>query len=1006
MRDLLRCAVALWLCLAALCAARGEEELRAPETATHPSDEAPAELLPPPLESAPEDGFAELAGPPAWLPEYHLDVLLETKDRWAKVQQTVRWTNPASVPTDRLVFHVYPRHKPDAKLLTTYQRTLESFRVDPREAIDAVGRRVHITSICSGDAPLKFHYHSKTDTLLIVQLPALVLPGETVEVTLEYTLDIPPVQGRFGQYRGVTNLLNWYPILAYYDEHGWDDAPYIAWHQPWLNEAGNYTVRLTAPCGEKICTGGEVLSRRVDDHGYQHLLISGFGLRDFAVVASPRFEVLQTEACGVKVQVYAFPEHRHYAELSLKTAVDSLALFSEWFGPYPHAEFKVAESYFGWNGNESSGMILVDERVFDAPKLAHLYIDHLVSHEICHQWWYSTVGTDGFRQTWMDEGLVCYLTEYRVKLKHGPNPPVFDWPKALRWLPNIRYQTLQHNGYYLYRGRGGEGHTVSPLPEMEHVHNLFFLVYDRGNKVTAMIHQRLGTERFFEFLRLVYCKYQYRILRVEDFQCELEAFTGESWEAFFGDWLYSPEVTDWKIDGVWVEPQKRGYQTTVKVRQREQIAEPVEIGWTFHDHAGAEGRVLLEPEAGDYTVGEASVARTGHDEWTVTFTSDCRPKQIHIDPDYWVLDADLHNNRWRQTPAVRLTPFYTPLDETQLMQPLDRLGIAAGPGIDVLGRPVVRGSIMKLHEFRVSPFMAYTPRAHDNQLTAGVDAVVWNLPAPNWSVGAVYEHTLASDLVNDPNDQGRLYLRWDQIYTTSFLYPNLKYWELFVRFGDNFYPFEATAPSQDPAIENYRDIRAAGVSFHADSRMPYWNPDTGFAFDATYEYGFPAFGEGETFHRGWAQASAVRRLPGELGPFLSETKLAGRLAGGLAGPDNGQHFRLGGPDRLRGLKREDVKGNAFWVASAEWRVPLRKDMDIPLYDNVAQLRSVYGSIFYDVGEAFLLDDPLGVEHAVGAGLYFDLPLFSLIENFTLRVEYAHALQRNTDALWGGWYFAF
>jgi hypothetical protein len=49
---------------------------------------------------------------------------------------------------------------------------------------------------------------------------------------------------------------------------------------------------------------------------------------------------------------------------------------------------------------------------------------------------------------------------------------------------------------------------------------------------------------------------------------------------------------------------------------------------------------------------------------------------------------------------------------------------------------------------------------------------------------------------------------------------------------------------------------------------------------------------------------------------------------------------------------------------------------------------------------------LGVEQAVGAGLYFDIPLFSLVENFTLRTEYAHTLERDSDAVWAGWYFAF
>ncbi|MBW3596786.1 MAG: hypothetical protein KY475_05860, partial [Planctomycetes bacterium] len=149
MQPLIRPMLALCVCIAAACAARGQEELRPPSSSDEFAEEAAPELLPAPLDSAPVEGFTDLAGPPPYLPEYHLDVLLETKARWAKVRQTVRWTNPAAVPTDRLVFHVYPRHKPDEKLLATYQRTLESFRVDPREAIDAVGRRVRVKSVSS-----------------------------------------------------------------------------------------------------------------------------------------------------------------------------------------------------------------------------------------------------------------------------------------------------------------------------------------------------------------------------------------------------------------------------------------------------------------------------------------------------------------------------------------------------------------------------------------------------------------------------------------------------------------------------------------------------------------------------------------------------------------------------------------------------------------------------------------------------------------------------------------
>ena len=46
---------------------------------------------------------------------------------------------------------------------------------------------------------------------------------------------------------------------------------------------------------------------------------------------------------------------------------------------------------------------MIDERVFGMPHLGGSYVEYLVSHETCHQWWYNVVGTNGYRETFMDE---------------------------------------------------------------------------------------------------------------------------------------------------------------------------------------------------------------------------------------------------------------------------------------------------------------------------------------------------------------------------------------------------------------------------------------------------------------------------------------------------------------------------------------------------------------------------------------------------------------------------
>lgn len=981
---------------------------RADDPRFDPTAPAPAdgiELVPTDPGRA-DPGRAEPMARPPWLPHYEIQLELDTCRRAIQARQVVRWTNPSDKPTDRMIFHLYPRHKPDKAQLQVYERILESFRIDPRDAIDKEGRRIEVTAIRSGEAALAHHYDEKFDTLLHVQLPRAVNPGETIEVELDYVMTIPEVQGRFGQFRGVTNLVNWYPLVAYYGKDGWDAPPYVAWHQPWLNEAGNYDVTLTMPngAGEEVATGGNIVDQTVDANGAKTVRIVGSGLRDFSIITSKRFELTKSEVDGIEIRVLAFPEHRFYAKKSIEYVTECMRQYGAWFGPYPHKTFTVAEAYFGWNGNESSGLVMIDERVFDAPHVGHVYFDHLLSHETLHQWWYATVGTDGYRETFMDEGLVSFLTQERIKEKYGADVQLIDWPTCMRWLPNIGYNDFIHNGYYLFLGRAGQGRTLANLQEMGHVHNLFFLAYDRGSKIFGMLSRRMGEEAFLEFLRTIYAKYQFRILTVADFERELAAFTGQDYSQFFEDWCRTAKITDWKIDKVDCEEETDGYRVTARVSQKREIDEPVKLGYQLEKGEPFIKRITIVPEAGTYANEDWVVTKRDEHEWEVTFHSPKRPHQIVVDPDQEVLDANLANNRWRFQPRVRLTPFYTPLDEVPLVNPLDRPSIVAGPGlIDQEGRLGLRGSLLFANRYRVSPYLAYT--GQDAQLVAGIDTQVFNMPLPNVVLGMIYEHTLMTALFNDPWDQGKLYFRWNQLYTTSFIYPNLAYLESYVRFGDNFWPDEDFRPPIIPGVEDYRNIRALGLAYHFNTQMPYWNPEKGFTFDAVYENGFLVAGKGESFNRVWSQVSAVHLLPPGLG-YFSDTRLVGRLAGAIGSPNNGEHFRFGGATRFRGQRSEDTEGSAQWIASADWRFPIIDDMDLGLIDNVASWRSLYAAVFYDVGESFLLEQSQGVDHAIGAGFYFRLALFSFVEQLTLRLEYAKSLGTGSQIAWFGLYQAF
>ncbi len=135
----------------------------------------------------------------------------------------------------------------------------------------------------------------------------------------------------------------------------------------------------------------------------------------------------------------------------------------------------------------------------------------------------------------------------------------------------------------------------------------------------------------------------------------------------------------------------------------------------------------------------------------------------------------------------------------------------------------------------------------------------------------------------------------------------------------------------------------------------------------------------------WAGTGPVVR-------WLNDTRFAFRLAGAGGLPSNGEFFALGGGDRFRGFDVGERQGNAIWVGSAEWRVPLLKTLDWDICDHTVGVRNIYLAPFYDVGDAYLKNQSFGdVAQAVGLGLRVDMVWLGMIERTMFRFDVARTL---------------
>jgi hypothetical protein len=972
--------------------------------------------------------------PPPWLPRYQLAINLDVDGHNVAVTQHVTWINRHELPATELVFNVHsafaPPHQGIKFLMLS--KMLEIMRVPGREGIYS-GRPCKILKThlfrpkgnTIEKVELPFEFREDLPTALVIPLPMAVKKGESITLAIDFALQLPEKQGRWGQWKGVTFLSNWIPILAFYDELGWHPTPFVAWHQPWFNEAGLFDVQVRLRADQKIaCTGG--IRQRVENGDLQDVWIGPVAARDFSFICSAQFEeyVADPGPSGVKVKCLAFPAHEFYGRAIAKISARAVEQYTQWFGPLPYPELTLVESYFGWNGNECSDLIMIDERVFGMPHVAEGYVEYLVSHETCHQWWYNIIGTDGYRETFMDEAFVVFFTHKYLDKTRGKNNPMMKYPEGLEWLPNIYRENYRYSSFYNTVGRDELGPALQDMANYRHVGNLFAACYDRGGKIVGTIEDRLGEAAFLDFSRHIFEKYYFQVIRAKDYQRELEEYTGKDWSGFCDRWLRTNGLVDWAVDSVDLQklkgeapkprvendflaalrPDNRTpYQAVVYLKQKGDFDEPTWLGFSFDGNETFTMKIPIDPAAGLVELQDppARIEPTDDKRIRVEILLPSKPTQIAVDPDQVLAEKDPANNYWKPRFRVRVTPLYTFIDESAMTAAYDRWNVTMGPWFYEAAYPdpwftrstVVGGRVgfYRTEQFNGGVYVGYRPDFRDTAV--GVDWQWINPLFPKTSIGFDAEKALVKfDGATSDLDKVMLYTRYTFMQTASMYAAPIHYAEMFTSWQHNILPY---ARQNIPGTERFDERSNVGIHYHIDLLTPYWNPEVGFKFDTTYAAGFPVLGQTQFSNQLTAQLSWIVPIPDGFG-YLSDTRFAFRVYGAYATPNNALMFSLGGNTLFRGFDLKERQGNAMFVGSAEWRLPVYRQIETDVVDHVVGLRGLYLAPFYDAGDMYVLNHTEGgVAHALGVGLRADVAWFSFLERTMLRLDIAKTVNASS-----------
>ena len=169
-------------------------------------------------------------------------------------------------------------------------------------------------------------------------------------------------------------------------------------------ESSFYDVTLTAPNDMVVATSGSEVDRH--DNGDNTITTSyrAGPVREWSATVCRPCRTADTTTGDIHVRVTYQPANEDEARAMLATAARALEVYSTRYGPYPFREFDVIVRPGLSGGIEYPGLIYVGPGI----RGGAVGRDFLVAHETAHQWWYSLVGDDIFREAWLDESFANY----------------------------------------------------------------------------------------------------------------------------------------------------------------------------------------------------------------------------------------------------------------------------------------------------------------------------------------------------------------------------------------------------------------------------------------------------------------------------------------------------------------------------------------------------------------------------------------------------------------------
>lgn len=895
----------------------------------------------------------------AEVPVYEIEARLDTSKHSLSAVETITFSNTSPRPANEIFFNIYPHRKYSPSEIKFMYMYGGYFKVNPYPE-GFQGGDLRIVSVSEGGRERKFDY-SKGDCARVgIRLDRDLAPGEQATLRIAFEVDIPHSYGRFGWHNGIIALNRWYPMLVVSDDRGCHTYPFYLYHHPYFSDAAQYRLALTVPADQVVACTGALKERKYNADGTQTMRFeTAAPERDFSLGVSARFKVWTLKHGGLTVNSYYLEGDQLRAKQAARDAGQLIVHHSALFFPYPYPEFSIVPCYLGYGGENSSSLIFIDTRVYRLPGILDRYFDFLISHETGHQWFYNAVGSDEYREMFLDEGVNSYWTIRYLEDKYGYNAQVMELPWFLKpFIPNFSFRDSAAIRY-LYMARNGlDRPVIGELSSFQEPSSIFALAYGKGQATLDMLERMVGRVKFDAAMKRYAGEYRFRNASLDDLIAVFNRETGKDLGWFFDEWLRTKKTCDYAVKKV--EPGK------VTVENRSSIEMPVKTRVTFTDGTSTE-------DAWDGAGRER------------TIPVDKRIREVAVDPqEDIVLDIDRVNNNWPARHDFKLVPLSYFAYNLPMLQDRGAYNYVAGPTVGTQSGAAL--TVQKPFTWigKFSSQYDFNDRAFDNRVGAEINPAFGKQSALGFELFDHDAHRPGFEVSG-----GRLYYRkelWPANYGLLDINDHITAYLLHDTIMSSTNLWSGTEDIRNQVYTRRRET-VIGFAGSLQRRGPYPDPVFGWRIVPVQEFGGRFLDGDEDF---WRSSLELDNY------FLvwpkHDHKIATRIKGGTGGPADLQLFQMGGQDDLRGYSSKSIQGSRILYGSVEYRFPLARTLALKTPGNFVNLDTVQLVAFYDAGKAWNGDfSSRHYARDTGLGLRFVFDTIGFLEKTVLRFDAAKPL---------------